>query len=84
MGWRGVLKGIFVTSLLGASIVAFYFGSVYLLFGRPLQRLLGIVLLFAMFRGVVLAFDLMWGRPPGFSKRPWERPWEEEKRPPGW
>jgi hypothetical protein len=82
---RGLLKGIGLTVLMGASTFALWYGAVHLLLGRPWWRLVGLVLVVGGFRGFVLAFDLMWGRPPAFSKRPWERPWEEEARhPPGW
>jgi hypothetical protein len=70
--------------LLGGGIIGLWFGAVYLFFGRPWFRLVGLALFVASFRGIILAFDLMWGRPPAFSKQPWERPWAESRRPPGY
>jgi len=84
MGWRGFLKGIAMFVLIVGSIILLWFGMVQTLFGRPWMRLVGLAMLVGGFRAMILAFDLMWGRPPAFSKRPWERPWEDENRhPPG-
>lgn len=84
MWWRGVAKGIGVFVLITASLLGLWFGMVQALFGRPWMRLVGLGMAVGGFRGIILAFDLMWGRPPAFSRRPWERPWEQEpRRPPG-
>lgn len=80
MWWRGFAKGAFVCGLIVGSLIALWFGMVHTLFGRPWMRLVGVALAVGGFRGVILAFDLMWGRPPVFSKRPWERPWENQHR----
>ena len=83
MGWRGVAKGFAVGFLIVLCVVGLWFGAVYVLFGRW-QAALAVVMFIASFRGIIWAFDIMWGRPPVFSKRPWERPWEQEsRRPPG-
>jgi hypothetical protein len=83
MGWRGIGKGIFVTLLLIGSVTGLCFGAINIFFGRWLA-VVALVVFVASFRGIIWAFDLMWGRPPVFSKRPWNRPWEEEsRRPPG-
>ncbi|OFW67708.1 MAG: hypothetical protein A2Z12_01640 [Actinobacteria bacterium RBG_16_68_21] len=83
MGWRGVAKGFAVGFLIVLCVVGLWFGAVYVLFGRW-QAALAVFVFIASFRGIIWAFDIMWGRPPVFSKRPWERPWEQEsRRPPG-
>lgn len=68
--WRGLLKGTFVTILLSAGMFGMWYGSVHLLLGRPTMRLVGLVMVVAAFRGFILAFDLMWGRPAVWSKDP--------------
>jgi len=80
MSWRGTLKGVGLFLLISVSVVALWFGMVHMLFGRPWMRLVGLTLVVVSFRAIILAFDLMWGRPPSFSKRPWE---ETPRRPPG-
>ena len=83
MAWRGVVKGVAVGTLVVCSVVGLWYGVVYALFGRW-QAAIAIVVFIVAFRGLIWALDLMFGRPPAFSKRPWERPWEEEsRRPPG-
>jgi MFS family permease len=81
MGWRGVLKGVFVTALLVGSVLGLWYGVVLVVTGGVWRFVFGVALFIAAFRGVILAYDLMWGRPPVFSKRPWERPWEHEQTP---
>jgi hypothetical protein len=79
-----VVKGVAMAVLISVSVVALWYGIVYLLFGRPLMRVLGLVLLVGGFRAIIWSFDMMWGRPPAFSKEPWNRPWEDDaRRPPG-
>jgi len=89
MTWRGFGKVCLLIVLLAGGVIALWYGMALTLFGRAWYRLLGVGLFVGSFRGIILAFDLMWGRPPVFSKRPWERPWEqasgpETRRPPGW
>lgn len=71
--WRGILKGVFLVVLLSLATVGLWYGSVYLLLGRPWMRLVGLVMVVASFRGFILAFDMMWGRPAVWSKNPEER-----------
>lgn len=78
MGWRFVLKGIAMVALLICCTVAMFYGVVYLLLGSIGRKVWGLALLIGGFRGFILAFDLMWGRPPAFSRRPWDRPWEKD------
>ena len=68
--WRGLLKGTFLVLLLSFAVFGMWYGSVYLLLGRPSMRLVGLVLVVASFRSFILAFDLMWGRPAVWSKDP--------------
>ena len=85
MSWRGFLKGCAMFILIMGSVIVLWFGMAQMLFGRPWMRLGGLAMFVGGFRGVILAFDLMWGRPPAFSKEPWDRPWEREtRRPPGY
>jgi hypothetical protein len=83
MGLRGILKGVGMFLLISVSVVVLWYGMVHTLFGRPWMRLAGLAMVVGSFRAIILAFDLMWGRPPAFSKRPWERPWDDPRRPPG-
>ena len=76
MAFSGIAKGVGVAALLFGSLVGLWYGAVMVLFAGGWLTAVGVVLLVAAFRGVILAFDLMWGRPQAFSKRPWERPWE--------
>ncbi|OFW53567.1 MAG: hypothetical protein A2146_00100 [Actinobacteria bacterium RBG_16_67_10] len=81
MGWRGAVKGTAVGVLIVACVIGIWMGAVFALFGgwRAVWAVVGFV---AAFRGLIWAFDIMWGRPPVWSKRPWERPWEREDRRP--
>lgn len=78
MGWRGFLKGVVVTLLLVGSVIGLWYGVVILFFSGSWWSLVGLGLFIGCFRLVIVAFDLMWGRPPVFSKQPWERPWEQQ------
>lgn len=73
----GVLKGIAMAILLVSSIVGIWY-SVIVVATAGQWFFLGILLFIASFRLLILAYDLMWGRPPAFSKRPWERPWDQQ------
>lgn len=70
---RGFLKGVFITVVLSASVFGLWYGSFYLLLGRPWMRLVGLILVVVAFRSVIFCFDLMWGRPQVWSKDPLER-----------
>ena len=74
----GTVKAVGVATILAASVSAIVYGLILMLTGAGWRFPIGLVLFIGGFRGVVLAYDLMWGRPPVFSKRPWERPWEEK------
>lgn len=71
--WRGILKGTFLIVLMSLATVGLWYGSFYLLLGRPWWRLVGLFLVVAAFRSFILAFDMMWGRPAIWSKDPAER-----------
>lgn len=81
MVWRGPLKGVVVTLLLLGAVIGLWYGVITMMFTGDWKALLGLLMMIAAFRAAILAFDLMWGRPPAFSKEPWNRPWE--KKPPG-
>ena len=68
--WRTWVKGITVFLLMSVGMWALWYGSVYLLLGSPMKRLIGLAMVIAAFRGYIAAFDLMWGRPPQFSRDP--------------
>lgn len=67
--------------LAAAAITAITAGVLGMLFGEGLTKVGGAVFLGLGFWGFVLVLDSAFGRPPQFSKRPWERPWEHEDRP---
>jgi len=75
---RKILKGVVVFVLILGGIVAMWFGAMWLIFGVRWGKLWGFAQLFGGMRAVIAAFDLMWARPPQFSKTPWNRPWEQE------
>lgn len=68
--WRGFLKGVFLVVLMSLATFGLWYGSFYLLLGRPWQRIFGLVAVAAAFRSFIFAFDLMWGRPAVWSKDP--------------
>ncbi len=74
---KGVLLGLLLVAALGAICI----GVIYLVIGSLWERVGGVALLAAGFRGVILFLDVVWERPPALSKRPWERPWEDEDVP---
>jgi hypothetical protein len=71
---KGLLLGLLLIGAFGAMCV----GAVFLVIGLWWEKLGGIALLAGGFRGGILFLDLVWERPPHLSKRPWERPWEDE------
>ena len=77
----GIGKTIFVTLLLIASVAAMPTGLAMTVFKSGWGKVIGLLLLVGGFRGVILFLDLVWERPPQFSKRSWERPWENEEGP---
>ena len=72
------LKGIVVFALIMGGFVGMWYGAAWLVFGVKWGKLLGFGLLFGGMRSIIAAYDIMWHRPPAFSKRPWERPWEQD------
>ncbi|MCU0282242.1 MAG: hypothetical protein MUE66_10650 [Acidimicrobiia bacterium] len=42
------------------------------------ERVVGLVALAGGFRAAILFLDVVWERPPHLSRRPWERPWEDD------
>ena len=78
---RGFAKGVAMFVVLMGSLITLYAGGFFILFGGGWKFPIGIAMFIAGFRGVILGYDLMWGRPPVFSKRPWNRPWETEQPP---
>lgn len=60
-----------------------WYGAMWLVFGVKWGKLGAAILLFGGMRAVIGAYDLMWERPPQFSKTPWARPWEQEHHPSG-
>ena len=75
---RKILKAIVVAVLIFGGIVAMWFGAMWIVFGVRWGKLWGFAQLFGGMRAVIGAYELMWGRPPQFSKRPWHRPWEQD------
>jgi hypothetical protein len=78
MSLRVVGKSIFVGTMLTGAVVGFWVGVLLLFFGGGWWAAVGIAVFVASFRIVIVAFDMMWGRPPAFSKKPWDRPWERD------
>jgi hypothetical protein len=76
---RGLVKGVLLTLLLAAAFGAMCVGAIYVVIGVAWGKLGGIALLAGGFRAAILFLDLVWERPPQFTKRPWERPWEDEE-----
>ncbi len=68
--------------LAGAAVAAMAAGVLQVMFGDGFAKALGVVLLGLGFWAFVFVLDAAFGRPPQFSSRPWERPWEQEE-PPG-
>ena len=68
MTWRGTVKAAAMVLLITAGVAAIVFGGVQLLFGRPWWRLGGLALIVAGFRTVILAMDVMLGRPQVWSR----------------
>jgi hypothetical protein len=75
--WTAI-KGVLLGSLLLAAFAAMCIGTVLLVVGMLWEKAVGLGLLAGGFRAVILFMDIVWERPPQFSKRPWERPWENE------
>lgn len=70
MTLRGTLKALGLMILLPAAVVAVWYSIAYIVIGVPRMKLVGLVVFIAAFRAIILAFDLMWGRPPVWSKDP--------------
>jgi hypothetical protein len=65
-----------------AAITAMTAGVLQVLFGDGFGKAVGVLLVALGFWAFVFVLDATFGRPPQFSDRPWERPWEHEE-PPG-
>jgi len=79
MGWWPATKAALLGALLLAAFGAMCFGAVYLVIGVLWEKAVGLVALAGGFRAAILFLDLVWERPPHLSKRPWERPWEDDE-----
>jgi hypothetical protein len=69
---------LLTVALLFGGIIALWYGTAWVVFGVRWAKLFGVALMLLGGRLVILVLDLTFGRPPAFSERPWERPWEEE------
>jgi len=76
-----VTKGILLGLLLIGAAGAMCAGAIFLVIGTLWEKVAGLAGLIAGFRGAILFLDVVWERPPALSKRPWERPWEQEDGP---
>ena len=74
-----LVKGALLTLLLIGACGAMCVGAIYVVIGVAWGKAGGIALLAGGFRAAILFLDVVWDRPPQFSRRPWERPWEGEK-----
>ena len=61
-----------------AAIVAMWYGAIFIVFLARWHKLWGVLLLAIGFRTMILILDNTLERPPPWTKRPWERPWEKE------
>lgn len=71
-------KAVLVATLIVVGVVAMWFGAMWIVFGVRWGKLWGFAQLFGGMRAVIASYDLMWERPPQFSKAPWHRPWEQQ------
>jgi hypothetical protein len=78
VNWRFAGKLVVVPALLIAAVLAIAYGAFFIVFGIDWGKLGGAALVAVGFRGVVLVLDLIWERPPQFSRYPWRRPWVRE------
>jgi hypothetical protein len=69
----GTLKALGLMILIPASIVTLWYGLAFIVVGVPRLKLIGLVMFVVAFRAIILAFDLMWGRPAVWSKDPLQR-----------
>lgn len=74
-GW---VKLAAVVGLLIATVVTIWYGVVYFVFGIGWSRLGGMALIGCGIFLFIKTLDFSLGRPPQFSNRPWERPWEDD------
>jgi hypothetical protein len=73
---KAVLLGLLLIAAFGAMCL----GAIFLVIGTLWEKVGGLALLAGGFRAAILFLDVVWERPPALSKRPWERPWEDEDR----
>jgi hypothetical protein len=78
VNWGFVGKVVLVPLLLLTVAVSIPYGAILVVAGAGWMKLLGAGLITVGLRAAILALDLVWGRHPQFSDRPWERPWEED------
>lgn len=81
MTLRGLLKGAGIVLLAALTFASLWYGVWWLILGVNWGKLLGVAILAVGFRVFIFILDVLFGRPPQFSNRPWERPWEKEDRP---
>ncbi len=74
-----VAKGILLGLLLIGACGAMCLGAVFVVIGVLWEKAVGLALVAGGFRAGILFLDVVWQRPPALSKRPWERPWEDDE-----
>jgi hypothetical protein len=79
MGLLRVLRVAGGLLVMVAAISAITAGVLRVLFGDGAGKAVGVLLLAVGFWAFVFVLDAAFGRPPQFSDRPWERPWEHEE-----
>ena len=72
---KGVLLGLLLIGACGAMCL----GAVFAVIGVLWEKAVGLALVAGGFRAGILFLDVVWQRPPALSKRPWERPWEDDE-----
>lgn len=73
-----IARIVALVALVFAAITALWYGTVMILFAANWAKAAGVLLMLAGGRAFVFVLDATFGRPPQFSDRPWERPWEDE------
>jgi len=78
MRFRTIGKVLLVLAMLIGTIVGMWYAVAFIMFGASWwDRLIGLGIMGAGIVVFVVALDISLGRPPQFSARPWERPWED-------
>jgi hypothetical protein len=78
MTFRGFAKGAGILMLALLTFGGLWAGIWWLGLADGWSKLWGVAVLAAVFRTFIFILDTLFGRPPQFSDRPWERPWEQE------